>query len=235
MTIQTRDVYGNPANVIGATTIDLSSTSGAGRFDTSASGAFDGSITSVTIPGGANSVNFYYEDTVASTPTITAAENPSQGWTDATQQQTVISRAISRIVFITLPQTLTSGQISGVIVIQTQDDFGNPVEVGANTIINLASTSGTGRFDTDAGGAFDGSITSVTILSGTNSASFFYRDNATGTPSITRRRKPLSGMDAGHAIGHDYPRKHHSTRFYHRTPNPHWGATFRRDDCPGSR
>ena len=60
-------------NVTAATTVNLTSTSAAGKFDTSATGLFNGTVTSVSIAAGANSASFYYKDTTAGTPTITAA------------------------------------------------------------------------------------------------------------------------------------------------------------------
>ncbi len=98
MTIQTQDATSAPQNVGAATIIDLSSTSAAGRFDTSPAGAFDGTITSVTIASGNNTESFYYKDTTAGTPIITAAENPAQGWSDATQQETITAIVVSPTV-----------------------------------------------------------------------------------------------------------------------------------------
>jgi len=197
MTIQTRDAYGNPANVTANTTIDLTSDSGTGRFDISPSGAFDGSITSVTITDGTNSASFYYHDTTAGTPTITAAENPSQTWTDASQQQTVNPGTTHYLVFITASQTITAGQVSDTMTIQLQDVFDNPVNVSGDTTIDLTSDSGTGRFDTSPGGAFDGSITSVTITNGNNSASFYYKDTVAGMPTITASENPSQDWTDG--------------------------------------
>jgi hypothetical protein len=91
ITVQTQDGVGGPKNVASNTQISLTSSSGTGRFDTSPTGNFDGTVTSVTIPSGQNSVTFYYLDTSAGTPTITASENPDAGWTDATQPQTVVA------------------------------------------------------------------------------------------------------------------------------------------------
>jgi len=91
MTIQTQDATSAPQNVSTATTANLTSTSAASRFDISPAGVFDGSITSVTIASGTNSTSFYYKDTIAGTPIIKAAESPSQGWADATQQETITS------------------------------------------------------------------------------------------------------------------------------------------------
>jgi len=181
MAIQTQDTKGNALNVGGNTAISLASTSSAGKFDTSASGAFDGSITSVTIPKGDSSVSFYYKDTAAGTPTITASYT---GWTSATQQETVTS-TVSKIVFATAAQTISFGSVSAAMTIHTQDTYGNPASVDTVTTISLASTSSTGRFDTSASGAFDGSITSVTLSNGGNSISFYYKDTTAGAPTIT--------------------------------------------------
>lgn len=104
MTIQTQDGTDAQQNVGATTTIELSSTSAAGRFDTSPGGAFDGTITSVTIAGGSNTASFYYKDTTAGIPLITAAENPGQGWTDATQQETITATVGS--------PTVTTGNVT---------------------------------------------------------------------------------------------------------------------------
>ena len=96
MTIQTQNANGNPANVASDTTIALSSTSHSGKFSLSKSPWSD--AVSLTISAGSNSVSFYYKDTIAGTPTITAAENPSEGWIDATQQETVNLATVSIMI-----------------------------------------------------------------------------------------------------------------------------------------
>ena len=89
MTIQVQGGKGKPSNLKADTTINLTSSSSAGRFDTSQSGLFSGDITSVTIPKGSASASFYYRDATAGSPTITATELPSQGWHQGSQQQKV--------------------------------------------------------------------------------------------------------------------------------------------------
>lgn len=91
ITVESRDGLGLAKTVSADTTVNLSSTSGTGRFDTSAGGSFDGSITSVTITNGSSSATFYYKDSAAGTPTIAAAESPDDSWTDAVQQQTIVA------------------------------------------------------------------------------------------------------------------------------------------------
>ena len=87
MTIQAQDEYGSPRSVSGDTTINLDSTSGGGEF--SPSDTRWAPTTSVTIPDTQSSATFYYKDSAIGTPTITAAEDPSTGWTDATQNVTI--------------------------------------------------------------------------------------------------------------------------------------------------
>ncbi|MBA7602136.1 hypothetical protein ES703_09222 [subsurface metagenome] len=98
---------------------------------------------------------------------------------------TIDPDTINKIVFTTDPQTITAGVASEVMTIQTQDQYGNPSDVTEDTTINLTSTSETGRFDTSPTGPFDETITSVTITADGNSASFYYKDNAAGTYTIT--------------------------------------------------
>jgi len=105
------------------------------------------------------------------------------------------SDTITQIVFTTDPQTLDVSEVSGIMTIQTQDAVGGTQNVSADTTVSLTSTSGTGRFDTSAAGAFDGTITSVTITNGTNSASFYYKDTTAGVPTITAAESPAASPD----------------------------------------
>jgi hypothetical protein len=87
MTIQTQNAQSNPVNVTASTVINLTSTSISGTF--SLSSTTWANVTQVTINSGASSANFYYKDTTAWVPTITADENPSADWTAGTQVATI--------------------------------------------------------------------------------------------------------------------------------------------------
>jgi hypothetical protein len=80
---------------------------------------------------------------------------------------------------------VTARGVSSPFNIQTQYISGGPVNTTGDTRLNLVSTSPTGRFDIGADGPFDDSITAVTIKRGTSSASFYYKDPAIGSPTIT--------------------------------------------------
>jgi Tol biopolymer transport system component/subtilisin family serine protease len=89
------------------------------------------------------------------------------------------------LVFVTPTQTIIAGSVSTIITIQARDASNTPINVYSDTEINLFSTSNSGRFDTSAAGSFNGTITKITIPAGNSSASFYYKDTATGTPTIT--------------------------------------------------
>ena len=177
ITVQTQDTFGNPSSVAAATTVSLSSTSLRGSFSLSAT--CTPTVTSVIIAAGSNTANFFYNDTKAATPTITAS---SPGMTSATQSETINPAAPSRLALTTVPQTIGPGTCSATITLQTQDTFGNPSNVAAATTVSLSTTSG-GAFFSDAPCATP--ITSASVSSGSNSASFFYKDTQLGSPTIT--------------------------------------------------
>jgi uncharacterized repeat protein (TIGR02543 family) len=182
-TVQIQDASGNPFLVASSTQVNLYTTSGLGRFDTSATGLFNGSVTSVTVPAGSSSITFYYMDGTAGTPTLTVT---SIGLTSGTQQETVNAAApkAKAVVISSSAQTLTTG-VASAFTVQIQDASGNPFTVASNTKVNLYTSSGTGRFDTSATGLFNGSVTTVTVLAGSSTATFYYKDSTAGTPTLT--------------------------------------------------
>jgi len=84
-----------------------------------------------------------------------------------------------RLGFTTAAQTLTAGIASGTIILQLEDQIGNPINASSNLKVNLSSNSG--------GVFLNGSmpISSVTIVAGSSSASFTYNDSNGGTPTLT--------------------------------------------------
>jgi uncharacterized repeat protein (TIGR02543 family) len=71
ITVQRQDAYGNAVTSGGSLTVNLSSSSSGGKFY--ASSGSSTAITSVSISSGSSSANFYYQDSTAGSPTITAA------------------------------------------------------------------------------------------------------------------------------------------------------------------
>ncbi|MBN1191539.1 MAG: hypothetical protein JXA46_17415 [Dehalococcoidales bacterium] len=105
-----------------------------------------------------------------------------------------------KLKFITSTQFITAGAASGVITVQAQDGSDNPVNVSIDTIVDLSSTSIDGKFDTSSYGPFDGTITSVSIPSGSNSANFYYKDTTAGNPTITAESTGFSSDSQSETI-----------------------------------
>ena len=176
ITVQEQDQFGNATTT--TETVNLStSNSATGLFKDEATGLT--TITSVTISAGSSTASFKYVDTLASSPTLTAA---ATGLTTATQTETVIAAAASQLLFTTGTQTLTAGVNSGTITVQELDQFGN-VSTTAETINLSTSNSGTGLFKDNATGL--NTITSVTIPAGSSTASFKYVDTLVSSPTLT--------------------------------------------------
>jgi hypothetical protein len=97
----------------------------------------------------------------------------------------------AKIVFISSPQTIKAGSVSGMITIQIQDVNGNPVNVASSTVITLSS-SPSGIFGTNTDGL--PAITSVTVYGGTDSANFYFKGSTKGNAIITAS---YSGLASG--------------------------------------
>ena len=105
------------------------------------------------------------------------------------------------LVLKTDPQTLTAGQVSSQIEVEVQNSVTHdPVPVGRNTILNLSSSSNTGKFDISSTGLFNGAVTSVIILNGGSNASFYYKDITAGTPTITVSTSGITGCTQTESI-----------------------------------
>jgi len=101
---------------------------------------------------------------------------------------TLTTQAV-KLVFTTPPRTMIVGSPSAIMTIQAQDASNdNPVNVAVDTTTNLTSSSAQGKFSLNASPW--SAITSMTIPSGSNSASFYYRDTAVGKPTITAAESP---------------------------------------------
>src|SRR5438132_657433 len=91
ITVQSQDSFGNPSNPASTETVALSSNSPDNpKFSLSSGGSL---VSSVSIPSSANSVSFFYGDTKAGTPTITASGTGAFSSAPA-QQETVTPGAL---------------------------------------------------------------------------------------------------------------------------------------------
>ena len=164
MTIQTGDASG-AVNVPSDTTIGVTSTSATGQFSESGGGPWSSTL-SLTITAGTSSKSFYYQDATSGTPTITAAESPSKGWTDATQQETVNPASLDHFTFATISSPQKAGA-AFTITITAKDACENTVTsyTGTNTLSDTTGTINPTSTTTFSSGVWTGSVTISTAQS----------------------------------------------------------------------
>ncbi len=176
ITVQEQDAYDNVATSGSPTTVNLSSTSAGASFAATSGGA---AITSVTIPGSFSTATFYYGDTQAGTPTITAA---ATGLTSGTQQETITALAATQLGVSAFTGAAGS-TATNAFTVTLEDGFGNATTKASATTVNLTSNSaGTHEFAATSGGA---NVTSVTLPANTASVTAYYGDQKSGSPTIT--------------------------------------------------
>jgi hypothetical protein len=189
ITLQEQDQFGNPSMT--ALTVNLSSSSSAGTFASSASG---NSTTSINIGGNSSSGSFYYGDQKAGSPTVTAA---ATGVTSATQKEAV-SPATATVIGVVSgsPQSANAGTAFGApLVALVTDTYGNPVP-GVAVSFTAPSSGASATFassgctsnspattcvvTTDA----NGRATSSTLTANTTTGPYSISASATSTNSV---------------------------------------------------
>ena len=97
-----------------------------------------------------------------------------------------IAGPASKLVFTSTAVTVTAGVCSSALTVQSQDSSGNPSNVsGTETLIPSASPPAGASFYTDNTCTTAVTASNLTIPSGSNSASFFFKDTAPGSVVIT--------------------------------------------------
>jgi hypothetical protein len=185
ITIQAQDASGNPVDVGGSglnvaiyaspdnVYLDANCTTLAG------SGGYW-----VTIPAGASTTSFYLKFATAGSQVVTTDSDSFgvYGYSNASQTETVLPASAAALAFATSAQTVTAGQCSGVTTVQVRDSAGNPTMVSGVTPVNLATSPSGGTFYSDA--ACTSPITILSIASGGNNVSFYFKNTTAGSPAL---------------------------------------------------
>jgi len=90
------------------------------------------------------------------------------------------SSLITRFIFITDPQAIKGGELSGALTVQAQDAGENSHKSDETIDLVFSSTSSTGEFLNAAGGPVD-----PVMNKNTANRTFYYRDTASGAPTLT--------------------------------------------------
>lgn len=118
-TVQRQDAYGNPV-ATGSSEVTLASNSAGTKVFAATSGG--ASVTKVTIPAGSASASFFYGDTKAGSPSVTAA---ATGLAPATAQVSVTAAAAAKLVFGQQPTNTAKAQRITPVTVLVVDQFDN--------------------------------------------------------------------------------------------------------------
>jgi len=144
-------------------TLTLTTTSTRGAFSTSPTGPWTPTLT-LTVPAGASSASFYYQDTAAGTPTLSAV---LPGQPPATQTVTVVAAAPATLSLSPRAATVTGGHRQ-LFSASVADAYGNPSSAPVTwaltvpTLGTLAPRTGTSTtFTASASAAGRGRVTAT--------------------------------------------------------------------------
>lgn len=97
----------------------------------------------------------------------------------------------AKLAYSGLPSSLAAGEVSAAITVKMTDQYGNATTSSSSKTIALSSTSDQGRFSQSASGPWSNSK-NITLPAGSSSATFYYYDNTTGTPTISASSSDLT-------------------------------------------
>jgi hypothetical protein len=180
-TLLVQDTFGNASPVSSNQLITFTPSPSTG-FTFSANTDCSSPGTQFNVNSGQSSQVLYMSGTAVADVTVTAS---GPGFTDGTLTVKVNPGAPNKLFFLTTPQTaVLVGTCSGITTVQVRDAFDNPAPVPASTQIDLSSDSSGGMvFYSDA--TCDTPVTFVTMPTGQNSASFYFKDSVAETVTIT--------------------------------------------------
>jgi hypothetical protein len=194
VTLRVNDTHGNAAPVSGNQIIDLAASPSTG-FTFSTATNCSGPTNQVTLNSGQSSRTVYMRGTAAGNVTVTAIRAPfSQG----TLSLTVNPAAPSKLAFLTAPQTLEMNACSLITTVRLLDAFDNVVTATASTPIGLMGSTANITFYSDAG--CSSTTTSATVPAGGSNASFYFKDTAPETVTITVSGNGLSSANQQQTI-----------------------------------
>ncbi|MBD3179103.1 MAG: hypothetical protein GF417_05640, partial [Candidatus Latescibacteria bacterium] len=167
MRIECVDQYGNRSAVTSDQTVGLSSGSGTGEFSIENGGQFS-DTSSVVIEAGADTVSFYYRETVSGSFTITASAD-GEAWDNAQQLVTVSFADPFRITVSPQDTTITAGDYANYLI-GVEDEFGNSSPLSSDQVIKLYGTGGAFYLTSD----HTTPVSEITIPSSSSSVNLDY-------------------------------------------------------------
>ena len=167
ITIQVEDGTGAATTVAQDTTITVTSSSAAGRFDTSATGQFGNTTLTITVAAGTGSAGFFYMDTLAGNPVVTLATSGSI-LTGDTQTETITPGTLYSINITPADPSIKAG-ITRQFSAQGYDQYQNAIQ-GLKyrwTVINITTAGSIDNSGLFTAGGTPGSYSGVIRASAT--------------------------------------------------------------------
>ncbi len=185
-TLELEDQFGNPLNDSPvAVTTKLTSSSPTGTFQAAGGANLPGSQITIAADS-ATSAPFTYTDTTSSMGSVFTIKATSTTVPPIVATATVAVQAPPTQIVLSANTlgTLTAGQKSGQVTVTLEDANGNVVNAIHNTTITLTSTNTvTGKFQNVT--SPNANVTTLSILAGSDSATFTYTDTLASTPTLT--------------------------------------------------
>ena len=180
VTVESRDSFGNTQAVGANTTVNLTAAPNAG-FTFYSDVLCANAVTFVTLASGTSSRSFYFIGTRAGNVTITAA---AAGFNSAVQIETIAAAPPNRVVFTSASQRITAGTCSAAAVLESRDGYGNVSAPALATPVALSGNPPAGlTFYSNAGCTT--AVASVPIAAGATTATFWFKDTAAGTVTLS--------------------------------------------------
>lgn len=164
VTVQLRTYSGVALPAGLAVPVTLSSSSATGRFSSAATGPWTATL-STAIPSTASTVNVYFQDTQAGSPTVSVASAGKQG---AAQTESVSAAPLARIAVSPSPANVPAGS-SRAFAAAGYDAYGNAVAISPAWSVSTGTPGTVGTSGVFTAGARSGTG-SVIATSGTVSA-----------------------------------------------------------------
>jgi len=183
MTVTMYDIFGNVAASDSDTTAYLYSNGSTTQFATSQAGSWNAS--SITLPAGSTSQNFYAKDTAfhdeavqVTVSDFASLDQPDVGIENGTAELTIVGQQVSTVVFTSVERTLVAGESSEAITFELLKADGTPAVQDGTTRVLIGTAQGEGRFTLTQNPDAE-SITNILVARGESTATVYY----TGTKS----------------------------------------------------
>ncbi len=182
LTVQVRNSSNTAITPSPSVPVNLSQ-NGSAQFYSSSACSAGTEISSVTVSA-SSGYTFYVKGHVAGTVTLTASD-PNSVLTSATRSISYTSGVASKLVYTNAPssgQNITGGTCR-VFTVAAQDEGNLTASVGTSLSVLLSSTLGTTQFFSNSA-CTSAPISSIT-LTGSSAGSFYVKDSAGGTLTVT--------------------------------------------------